>query len=1028
MRSESKRQQHTELSTAERDKIRQVVQEASEPIAPFWPMRTMIAQNPIHGLEYLPFDQAVRIGKDLLGGDGYLPNETYRQLYQEGRMTLEGIKRALVRVGPRPNSQDSIKVGTRILSARDIWQWHLVFGFEALEPVLLHWELSGGGATQKFRSDLPSESKHRIIERTIAECEQCREYPEEAYLTNLWKATLSALALHDGGQGEKTKAEGGPSEPSSFPEEKGNNHVDLPLHRTVSDWIDELADVALVEQINNQMIKWIAAFVDEGLAGWEMPSRGKGFFRAWQELAQWDQSGHFLGIQDFHRKVQELPGEPEAVIVWCLERLGIPQEQWKSSLSRELSQLPGWTRYIRWLGEHPAYPAQQQHPIDTRQYLAVRLFYEVELCQMVCEREWNIAGTVSALKSYWRERSEEYENRIRKSAHAVSPLTHGICHDAWRVFHLAQFLELSPLDMHDLSLSDSQALLGWLEDFPSDRHGPVWLEAYEDAFRVDIIQKISVHREKVPPSQARPRAQIVFCIDVRSESFRRHIETQGPYETFGFAGFFGIPVNHQAFDREDRADLCPVLLSPKHAISENPRPDQEPALQKYATGTRWNQLGHHVFHDLKRNPIGSLMVIDVLGLFFSLGLIGKTLMLKPYHAITSWIASWFAFSVPTQITVSAPLKSQNVQAEGKKLPAENPSDLAQGFTLSEQVTFIENGLRAMGLTGNFGRLIVLCGHGSQTENNPYFGALDCGACGGNPGDTNARVFAAMANHRDVRHTLKEKGLNIPDDTWFLPAKHNTTTDRVTFYDMAEFPQSHREDLQALIKDLEKAGAQQALERCHRIPRAPTDISPEKAFAHVEERGMDWASSRPEWGLAGNAAFLIGRRGLTQGLDLGGRVFLHSYDPLADPQGAILEKIMTAPLIVGEWINTGYYFSAVDPWHYGSGSKVIHNVVSGVGVMLGSQSDLQMGFPLQTVNDRDVHFHEPLRLLAIIEAVPRVISTVIQKHEILQQLFHNGWLNLVALDPQTFEFHRYTLEGSWEAIADPCTEDTRMCTR
>ena len=605
-----------------------------------------------------------------------------------------------------------------------------------------------------------------------------------------------------------------------------------------------------------------------------------------------------------------------------------------------------------------------------------------------------------------------------QSAHSVDPLTtQAICQDAWRLFHLAQCLELSPIEMHDLSLSDSRTLLVWLEAFPSDLHGPVWLEAYEDAFRVDIIRKLLAHREKAPQSDSRPRAQMVFCIDVRSESFRRHIEAQGPYETFGFAGFFGIPINHQAFDSEERSDLCPVLLSPKHAVTEIPRSGEEPALQKYSTGTRWNQLGHHLFHDLKRNPVGSLMVIDVLGLFFSLGLIGKTLILKPYHAITSWIARWFAFSVPTQISVSTPPKPMNLLDEEKSQAEENVLGLAQGFSLSEQATFIENGLRAMGLTKNFGRLVVLCGHGSQTDNNPYFGALDCGACGGNPGDANARVFAAMANHIDVRRNLKEKGLNIPDDTWFLPAKHNTTTDRVIFYDVKELPPSHEKDLRLLSGDLEKAGAQQALERCHRIPRAPTTISPEKAFAHVEERSMDWASSRPEWGLAGNAAFLIGRRTLTKGLDLGGRVFLHSYDPLADPEGAILEKIMTAPLIVGEWINTGYYFSGVDPWHYGSGSKVIHNVVSGVGVMLGSQSDLQMGFPLQTVNNGDVHFHEPLRLLAIIEAVPSVISSIIQKHVILQQLFHNGWLNLVALDPTTLEFHRYNLDATWEAALD-----------
>jgi len=569
--------------------------------------------------------------------------------------------------------------------------------------------------------------------------------------------------------------------------------------------------------------------------------------------------------------------------------------------------------------------------------------------------------------------------------------------------------------MHDLSFSDAQTLLHWVNDFPADLHSIVWLEAYEEAFRVEVVRKLSSHRGTVPVLNTRPRAQLVFCIDVRSESFRRHIEAQGPYETFGFAGFFGIPISHQAFDSDQRLALCPVLLSPNHAVTEVPRPGEEQALKKYSSGTRWHQLGNHLFHDLKHNPIGSMMVIDVLGVFFSLGLVGKTLLQKPFHAITSTIDRWFTHTVSTQVSVSAPSDPQNPQV-GDVNTEGIPAGLAQGFSLTERVTFIENGLRGMGLTQNYARLVCLCGHGSETDNNPYFGALDCGACGGAPGDANARVFAAMANEPEVRRILKGKGLHIPDDTWFLPGKHNTTTDRVTFYDLEVFPETHREDLQVLSKDLEEAGANQALERCRRIPSAPTEISPEKAFAHVEKRSCDWANPRPEWGLAGNAAFLIGRRKLTKGLYLGGRVFLHSYDPIADPQGAILEKIMTAPLIVGEWINLGYYFSAVDPWVYGSGSKVLHNVVGGVGMMLGSQSDLQMGFPLQTVNNGDVHYHEPVRLLAIIEHAPSVISSIIQKHAILQQMFHNQWLNLIALDPNTFEFHRYNPDATWETVS------------
>jgi uncharacterized protein YbcC (UPF0753/DUF2309 family) len=341
--------------------------------------------------------------------------------------------------------------------------------------------------------------------------------------------------------------------------------------------------------------------------------------------------------------------------------------------------------------------------------------------------------------------------------------------------------------------------------------------------------------------------------------------------------------------------------------------------------------------------------------------------------------------------------------------------LIPGFTLEEQAAFIGGGLRVIGLTRQLGRFVVVCGHGAISENNPYAAAYNCGACGGAHGDPNARVFAAMANRPEVRQKLADGGLVIPGDTWFLAGKHDTTTDRVSFYDIDDIPASHLEDFERLRRDLEKAGAVQTAERCARLPGSPRKMSPERAFAHALSRSADWANPRPEWGLSSNAAFLIGRRRMTEGLDLESRVFLHSYDPDSDPEGALLEKIMTAPLIVGEWINMEYYFSAVDPWFYGSGSKVIHNVVAGVGVMLGSQSDLQSGLPLQGVNDGARHYHEPMRLLAIIEAPPARIAALIQKHAILQQVFHNGWMNLLARDPETRVFFRYNPDSTWEAM-------------
>jgi uncharacterized protein YbcC (UPF0753/DUF2309 family) len=977
-------------------------------------MKSFVHHNPIHGLEHLPFDRAIREAKHLLGGHGYLSNSEYRQLYREGRITDEGVRRAFQRVGPPIHTQTLIQAGLRRIGLPEVLRLHLLFGFEALEGALLTWTFGAGGATKRLQHDLPAECKQRIRERASREYLSSRQDSDVSYLTDLWNSTLSALHLsesfaHDSHDQDDESAPNVATKARALPE------VALPTQRTVSDWLECLAGASIVDQINDQMIKWTAAFIDEGMAGWQMPSRDGGFYQGWRELAQRDFSGRFLGIKDFAQRVRDLPGSPEDAIVLGLNRLGIPEERWVEYLSRHLAQLPGWAGFIRWLGENPEYPGQHGHPADPVQYLAVRLFYEVELTDALCYREWGIPGTLSALGTYWQNHLDEYQNRTAPDPNPTDRHTKAVCHSAWRFFRLAQFLEMAPIEVQELPSSSIQTLLGWLDAFPEDKHGPVWLEAYEDRYREQLVDQLAARGGTEVTAEVRPRAQVVFCIDVRSESFRRHVETQGPYETFGFAGFFGVPISHQAFDSEERVPLCPVLLKPTHAVNEAPRPGQHRPLQRYASGTRWRQLLDQMFHDLKHNPIGSFMLIDVLGFFFGLGLIGKTLLQRPYEAVKEQIRRWFTHPVATQISLNNGRGDQNgsvLHSEGTDRP---PHGLALGFTASEQATFVENGLRTIGMTKNFGRFVVLCGHGSVSDNNPYFGALHCGACGGKHGDPNARVFAAMGNNPEVRRLLKERGLVIPDDTWFLGAKHITTNDRIQFYDVDDLPATHREDLRVMISDLEKAGAHQALERCHRIPRVPRGLSPDRAYRHVAGRTVDWANVRPEWGLSGNAAFIIGRRHFTKGLDLGGRVFLHSYDPESDREGRILEKILMAPLIVGEWINMEHYFSAVDPWFYGSGSKVIHNVVSGVGVMLGSQSDLQTGLPLQTVNDGARHYHEPMRMLTIIEAPASRISAVIQKHTVLQHLFRNQWVNLIAVDPTTFEFQRYNPDSTWEAV-------------
>lgn len=975
------------LSCEERDHLGQQVVEASGPVAQSWPLKTFAYRNPLRGLEHLPFDQAVRQAKHALGGQGYLANDEYRELFRAGVISEVSVNQALQR-NAAADAELEITAGKRRIQSSDVRRLHLLIGFDPLDPVLLSWTMQSGELPAHFRQDLPKNAKTF----SASDASDSRE---------LWDSVLAAVRR---------------AEPRVAAEIK-ISEIDLPVGRTMSDWIGQLLGSSTVDQINDQMIKWSAAFLDEGMSSWQMPGRKNGFYQAWRELARRDFSGRFLGIKGFGRKVRELPDSPEQMIDQSLSSLGIPRSRWTEYLGRQFAQLPGWAGFIRWRGENADYPAQQKHPIDAVQYLAVRLFYEVELVDATCRREWGIEGTLPAVVSNWQQRPEEYLQHIGESSVSLDAETRVLCGDGWRLFHLAQSLELTPQDVGAMTGSAVHTLLDWLDALPCEDHGAVWLDALETSYRDGLIANLSADvsagsepavgaKAESAASASTTRGQFVFCIDVRSEPMRRQVESRGPYQTFGFAGFFGIPISYEAFDSHDPAALCPVILSPQFAVNEIPRPGQSESLQTYAASSRWSWLGDHLFHDLKRNVISSFMLIDVLGVFFSTLLVGKTFFGRAYDSIVSRLWGWFSRPVATQIPVQ--LTSSGSSSVEPALP--------HGFTLDQQAAFVGNALRAIGLTGGLGRFVVLCGHGSTSENNPYFAAYNCGACGGGHGDANARVFAAMANDPEVRRAVRDTGLQIPDETWFVAAKHNTVTDSITYYDREEIPESHADDFRQMVEDVERASTDQAGQRVHRLPQAPENLSPEEAREHLLSRSADWANVRPEWGLSGNAAFILGRRKLTDGIDLDGRVFLQSYDPDGDSEGAILEALMTAPLVVAQWISMEYYFSAVDPDRYGSGSKVTHNVVSGVGVMHGAHGDLQSGLPLQSVNDGSHHYHHPMRLLAIIEAPTSRIEAAVEKHVLLQQLLHNQWINLVAVNPESGDYQRYNPNSTWESLS------------
>jgi len=321
----------------------------------------------------------------------------------------------------------------------------------------------------------------------------------------------------------------------------------------------------------------------------------------------------------------------------------------------------------------------------------------------------------------------------------------------------------------------------------------------------------------------------------------------------------------------------------------------------------------------------------------------------------------------------------------------HPSE-EDGFSADEKALVAETALRTMGLTHGFAPVVVFCGHGATTTANPHAASLNCGACGGNRGGPNARTLAAILNDSEVRAELMGRGIIIPGPTWFAAAEHDTTLDTVQLLDRHLAPPEAAARLAVLEAQLEVSGSQNADERLLRLPDTGRRRS---GRAEASRRAGDWAQTRPEWGLARNAAFIVAPRVLTRGLDLDGRAFLHSYDPDGDQDGAALETILTAPMVVAHWINSQYYFSSVDPVVFGAGDKTLHNPVAGLGVLSGGDGDLRVGLPWQSVGVGSDLFHVPVRLLTVVQAPRDRVDAVIARNPVLGELFGGSWVHLVA---------------------------------
>ncbi len=633
--------------------------------------------------------------------------------------------------------------------------------------------------------------------------------------------------------------------------------------------------------------------------------RGKGAYCAWQAVSTHDLTPEIAGLLGFAAFVADAPDTASEALADCAGRLALSPASMQTYFHALLATLGGWAQYAR----YQRWQAELAGGEDTTitDFLSIRLLWEDALFA-------------------------QYKQQIG---------------DAWQQTVAAHASPVTPNNDHIVDA--------------------ILQEAVERAAQRDLGATLSA--ESSAPGRNSPLLQAAFCIDVRSEVFRRALESIDPQaQTLGFAGFFGLSASHYRFASDVPEHRLPVLLNAGLTTrSGGPEDAQADSSARYkARATRaWGRF--------KLAAVSSFAFVEAAGPVYIAKLVRDALSLK-----------------------------------GNALPHDPMPRPEPALDLPARIAAATSILRAMSLTQGFAPLVLVVGHGANVVNNPHASGLHCGACGGYSGEVNARLLAGLLNDPAVRAGLHDAGIIVPAGTLFLGALHDTTTDTVKIYDGDQPSPAHQIDILRAQRWLAAAGVLACGERALALPRAGSKAS-------VERRSRDWAEIRPEWALAGCKAFIAAPRVRTGDKDLQGRAFLHDYDWRSDTGFGILELIMTAPVVVASWISLQYYGSTVAPDAFGGGNKLLHNVIGGVGVVEGNGGSLRVGLPWQSVHDGCDLVHEPLRLTICIEAPTKAMAAILERHANVRALFDNRWMHLFALDDTGAMAWRYSGDLDWEAV-------------
>ena len=973
-------------------RLAKVIDHAAHLLPAQGPITVFIHHNTLHAFEDLSFTEAVRKGAQVFGCQPYLSEDRYREELLSGRIRFGELQDVLEQdLGDR--AEETIPgFGSRF----DLWLVMLQYPMRTGPTEELVWYVAEAKAMRRVRSEVSSAVRARMIAET-----------RRWVVRDLRKGTDP---LRNG----SPSGAAGPGVTASLTElldRFGDRQME---HWSVGDWesftlqalwrvccdgvrdlpafsappalpvrhrdlLFELTGADADSPVNDLLIRFCAAFLDQGLAHWPLPGREGGFYESF--CAIYRQPGGppdrwMRGLAAELGRLLDSNVRPLESIRESLALLGVAEGEWEDFLSATLLALRGWGGMLHQTelrGDRVVVPA----PAGTLEgFIAVRLVLERFALAFTAREALDYQGPLADLREMLRPKLE-------------APWPPSVEQRAFPIFQLAQVKGISPDVFHRLGRAGWESLAREVEEFSGFERRRIFQMAYERRFYTQTLDAVSLHAPNPAPTPARPRFQVVCCLDEREESFRRHLEELAPdVQTFGVAGFYNVPIYYRGVGDAHYTPLCPVVIFPRHWITEEVGGELGKANRRRAATRRALGKASHRLHQGSRSFALGALLTGAVGVLASVPLVTRILFPRLAAQVRRLVGRFVQAPPLTRLRLE------------RTEPTAGPEGEGVGFTIEEMTDAGERLLRDIGMTSTFARLVVLIGHGSNSMNNPHNSAYNCGACGGAAGGPNARTMAQILNDPRARERLGPRGLSIPSETIFLGAYHNTCNDTVVYFDVDRAPASHLGDVESARVSVESALDRNAHERCRRFMSAPLTQGFQAAREHVEGRSEDLAQPRPELGHATNAISVVGRRDWSRGLFLDRRAFLTSYDPtLDDADGAILTRLLLAVFPVCSGINLEYYFSNVDNTGFGCGSKLPHNVASLLGVMDGASSDLRTGLPWQMVE-----IHEPVRLLFIIETTIDVMLGIMNRNEGIGRLCYNSWVKLTVIHPETKEIN------------------------